>query len=307
MARINSMGVGKARGSMGNVTYRTVKGQTIGSQKIDKGTQLIGTLSQVMRRVRMANLVFAYRQINAAGNGAGMYQAFPHRPARSSNWNEFFRKNINSEAGQVSLTKEEASRGFMVCAPLLISEGNISVPELQSGTGPINADGGYQPQLMPDNTVSLGAATAGMGATTDVGTLSQALIQRWGLMDGDVVTIYGVNMAQATSYNGFRSKVNVVQFVLDSTDDENLAVDLGLQVITVSSNTYLGVTMLGEAAAVVIGRNMGSSYEVSTSRFVLNSNGNAEFIAHSGNAAKSLAASSYGYKMDPYLQDGTPQ
>lgn len=302
------MGVGKARGSMGNVTYRTVKGQTIGSQKIDKGTQLLGTLSQVNRRVRMANLVFAYRQINAAGNGAGMYQAFPHRPARSSNWNEFFRKNINADAGQVALTKEEASRGLMVCAPFLISEGNIDVPELQTnGTNPVNVDGGYQPQLMSDNTLSLGAATTGMGATTDVATLSAALIQRWGLMDGDVVTIYGIDMEQAVSYNGYRSKVNAVQFVINSTDDENLAVDLGLQVVTAGSSTYLGVTMLGEAAAIVIGRNMGSSYEVSTSRFVLNANGDAEFTAHTSNSAKSSAATSYGYKMDPYLQDGNPQ
>lgn len=33
MAIINSMGVGRARKSMGNVTYRTVRGRTIGSQK----------------------------------------------------------------------------------------------------------------------------------------------------------------------------------------------------------------------------------------------------------------------------------
>lgn len=33
MAVISSMGVGKARKSMGNVTYRTVRGRTIGSQK----------------------------------------------------------------------------------------------------------------------------------------------------------------------------------------------------------------------------------------------------------------------------------
>ena len=33
MAIISSMGVGKARKSMGNVTYRTVRGRTIGSQK----------------------------------------------------------------------------------------------------------------------------------------------------------------------------------------------------------------------------------------------------------------------------------
>lgn len=307
MARINSMGVGKARGSMGNVTYRTVKGQTVGSQKIDKGTQLLGTLSQVMRRVRMANLVFAYRQINAAGNGAGMYQAFPHRPARSSNWNEFFRKNINSEAGQVALTKEEASRGLMVCAPFLISEGNIDFPDTVNAMAPVAPDGGYAPVLRDDNTLSLGLATAGMGATTDVATLSAALIQRWGLIDGDIITIYGIDMEAAVSYSGFRSKVNAIQFVLNSTDDENLAVGLGLQVITEGSNTYLGVTMLGEAAAVVIGRSLGSSYEVSTSRFALNPSGRQYFQSHTDNSAKSSAATSYGYKMDPYLQDGNPQ
>lgn len=300
------MGVGKARGSMGNVTYRTVKGQTIGSQKIDKGTQLLGTLSQVMRRVRMANLVFAYRQINAAGNGAGMYQAFPHRPARSSNWNEFFRKNINSEAGQVALTKEEASRGYMVCAPFLVSEGNIVFPDTVNAMAPVAPDGGYAPVLRDDNTLSLGLATAGMGANTDVATLSAALIQRWGLMDSDVVTIYGISMARNNA--GYDvSKVNAVQFVLNSTDDENLAVDLGLQVITEGSNTYLGVTMLGQAAAVVIGRSLGSSYEVSTSRFVLNPSGRAIFDVHNSASAKSNAATSYGYKMDPYLQDGDPQ
>lgn len=36
MAIINSMGVGRARKSMGNVTYRTLRGRTIGSQKRGK-------------------------------------------------------------------------------------------------------------------------------------------------------------------------------------------------------------------------------------------------------------------------------
>lgn len=37
MAIINSMGVGRARKSMGNVTYRTVRGRTIASQKVMPG------------------------------------------------------------------------------------------------------------------------------------------------------------------------------------------------------------------------------------------------------------------------------
>lgn len=38
MAIINSMGIGRAKKSMGNVTYRTVRGRTIGSQKRGAGT-----------------------------------------------------------------------------------------------------------------------------------------------------------------------------------------------------------------------------------------------------------------------------
>jgi len=45
MAIINAVGVGKAYGSMGNITYRLVKGRTIGSQKrgrIDPSTRAEG-------------------------------------------------------------------------------------------------------------------------------------------------------------------------------------------------------------------------------------------------------------------------
>lgn len=52
MAIINSMGVGRSRKSMGNVTYRTVRGRTIGSQKIVSGgaTTRVPSASQETRR-----------------------------------------------------------------------------------------------------------------------------------------------------------------------------------------------------------------------------------------------------------------
>lgn len=43
MAIINSMGVGRTRKSMGNVTYRVVRGRTIGSQKRVSGTSGVTT------------------------------------------------------------------------------------------------------------------------------------------------------------------------------------------------------------------------------------------------------------------------
>lgn len=52
MAIINSMGVGRARKSMGNVTYRTVRGRTIGSQRVQAGGAVtrVPTAGQASRR-----------------------------------------------------------------------------------------------------------------------------------------------------------------------------------------------------------------------------------------------------------------
>lgn len=52
MAIINSMGVGRAKKSMGNVTYRTVRGRTIGSQKVSPSgvTTRVPSAGQVGRR-----------------------------------------------------------------------------------------------------------------------------------------------------------------------------------------------------------------------------------------------------------------
>lgn len=47
MAIINSMGVGRSRKSMGNVTYRTVRGRTIGSQK--RGGDVVTRASNPMQ------------------------------------------------------------------------------------------------------------------------------------------------------------------------------------------------------------------------------------------------------------------
>lgn len=52
MAIINSMGVGRAKKSMGNVTYRTVRGRTIGSQKVSSSgpTTRVPSAGQVGKR-----------------------------------------------------------------------------------------------------------------------------------------------------------------------------------------------------------------------------------------------------------------
>jgi hypothetical protein len=56
MAIIKSAAVGNATGSIGNITYQTVKSRTIGKQKVNpgKGTRYNATDTQHMQRARMA-------------------------------------------------------------------------------------------------------------------------------------------------------------------------------------------------------------------------------------------------------------
>lgn len=304
MAIINSMGVGKARGSMGNVTYRTVKGQTIGSQKLGKGLQALGTYKQVARRVRMANLVFAYRAFNNAGNGAGMYQAFPFRDAKSSPWNEFFKKNINRAlVGDVVLSKAQSASGLLIPAPFLMSEGRISVPSVLNIIDTSNEN----PAILPTGEFVYGSRTSGMSAdTTNLATFSRGLINSWGLQNGDVITVFAIN--STTGSSGVVTKVNAIQVVLNSEDDETMMSDLGFDTVTVESTTYIGVSGIGNCgAAMIVGRSLGTSYDVSTSYFTLTSVGEQLRAMYSSNLALQKAIESYGYKLDPYLQSGDPQ
>ena len=304
MAIINSMGVGKARGSMGNVTYRTVKGQTIGSQKLGKGLQALGTYKQVARRVRMANLVYAYRAFNNAGNGAGMYQAFPFRDAKSSPWNEFFKKNINRmNVGNVVLSKEQSASGVLIPAPFLMSEGRINAPQVLDAIEASREN----PAILSTGEFVFGSRTSGMSAnTTDLAAFSRGLIAAWGLQNGDVITVFAINSTTGTS--GVVTKVNAIQVVLNSADDETMMSDLGFDTVTVASTTYIGVSGIGNCgAAMIVGRSLGTSYDVSTSYFAMTTVGEQLRAMHSNNMALQEAIESYGYKLDPYLQNGDPQ
>lgn len=69
MAIISSMGVGKARKSMGNVTYRTVRGRTIGSQKraaTGSTATTRGDGSVMSRQQALFGMVSMYMQAHAS-------------------------------------------------------------------------------------------------------------------------------------------------------------------------------------------------------------------------------------------------
>ena len=294
------MGIGKASGSLGNITYRLVNGETVASQKISKGTQKLGTLSQVNRRIRIANLSAAYRALNNVNGGAGMYQSFPFRDRRQSNWNAFFRRNIGPY-GNVYLTREQAAMGTLIPAPFIVSEGSMG--SLQPTLDTIEAG----KPMIKNNGTFVFTALPGATATSTVADLSTAFINQMGCQEGDTITVFGFNATSSPDGSLVSTNVRHFQFVVNTSDDENLLTDIGMSLQTESSETYPGITLMGlHGAAMVIGRNTGAGYDVTTSQFKLTDAGMQMWNGHNTDSVRLEAAASYGYKQDPYLQNGNP-
>lgn len=117
MAIINSMGVGRARKSMGNVTYRTVRGRTIGSQRVQAGGAVtrVPTSGQSARRS-----IFSMISRFAALHSSDIKVSFD-RTRYGSERNYFMRVNYDAlRAALLNLraeaTDEEISSAIAVYA-----------------------------------------------------------------------------------------------------------------------------------------------------------------------------------------------
>lgn len=260
------------------------------SQKVTKGGR-IGTYNQVLRRVRWANLVAAYRALNAQGNGNAMSQSFPSRPARVSNFNMFLRANLaNPAVAAVSLAKSDVGAGFVAPAPFIVSRGTLPAPS-------------YHPALDADGAISVGTLTA-----TTLGYLSRWLINRFGVSDGDTLTFVDMNWPQGGVTAGAGVKFITSQIVIDSSSNESID---GLSWVEITPGTggappsvklLVGNNVGGNAYVVIVGRPSAEGYLVSSSQFAEADLANSGYDTYSSDNQRAIAVASYGFKLNPYLQ-----
>ncbi len=295
MAIIRSIVVGRgSKGSIGDVTVRTIAGRVIASQKVPKKTGL-STLAQVMHQVKLSNIVRAFSELNlTAPNGKGMYQSFPDRPATLSNYNMFVKYNFAvPEVAAVSQTKEEAAADLLVPAPFIVTRGNLASIEAQfSVTQETESASAYI--VTPVTSVT-------PGPQTTLGDFYTALADFIDLRQGDTLTLF---IMSYKPLEGPSTKMFALQFIVDfdSTDVMPDFFDTVSGHVAIDVNTALGIAGLNIDIAPVLGRNTANGYAVSNSQFTNNCLTSASYIAHSGDAKGMEAAASYGYKEDPFLQ-----
>lgn len=274
MGKTNSIALGKTRGSLGNVTFRLGKnGEVITSQKISKGTQKVGTYTQVGRRVVLANMVTAYQRLNACGDGKGMHHSFPLRPT-GNDFNGFIAENM-AKLEVIAVMVPKTLGNVLVPAPFIVSRGSLRAPtELQA--------------TFTNGTFVM----SGTNNFANIGELSTALINDYYFSDGDVVTFFGMTFGSATQSALITSR----QITIDSTSTEALP-------SWISASGVITVTAASNADAVIVrGRKTETGWNVSDAEFSDACMTAASYAAYTGTQAEITAIESYGYKTEPYLQ-----
>ena len=282
MAILNGI-IKKMTGSAGQLTFKTVNGQTVVSEKVTV-VKNARTAGQQRQRMKWVNIIRMYSGIVPL-----LKNGFEKKMAQQSDYNIFVR--LNSAASPVYLTKPEADGGGCIAAPYQITQG--SLPSIVvSGEG-----------AEAKTDIALGSLT--ISASTTVAEFAKAVVDNNADFDyGDQISFYDVlqrvNAETQIPYCQFSASYVVL--------DKNSAVKLLDQVNKAGFASVGGVLAHGEdegdgVFAWVHSRYDGGKTRVST-QFLINNNSLLD--DYRSDDAYAEACKSYGGVSTVFLQpDGT--
>ena len=282
MAILNGI-IKKMTGSAGQLTFKTVNGQTVVSEKVTV-VKNARTAGQQRQRMKWVNIIRMY-----SGIAPLLKNGFEKKMAQQSDYNMFVR--LNSAASPVYLTKSEADGGGCIAAPYQITQGSL----------PSIVGSGEGAEAKTD--IALGSLT--ISASTTVAEFAKAVVDNNADFDyGDQISFYDVlqrvNAETQIPYCQFSASYVVL--------DKNSAVKLLDQVNKAGFASVGGVLAHGEdegdgVFAWVHSRYDGGKTRVSTQFLV---NNNSLLDDYRSDDAYAAACKSYGGVSTVFLQpDGT--
>lgn len=282
MAILNGI-IKKMTGSAGQLTFKTVNGQTVVSEKVTV-VKNARTAGQQRQRMKWVNIIRMY-----SGIAPLLKNGFEKKMAQQSDYNMFVR--LNSAASPVYLTKSEADGGGCIAAPYQITQGSLPSIVVTGEGAEAKTD------------IALGSLT--ISASTTVAEFAKAVVDNNADFDyGDQISFYDVlqrvNAETQIPYCQFSASYVVL--------DKNSAVKLLDQVNKAGFASVGGVLAHGEdegdgVFAWVHSRYDGGKTRVST-QFLINNNSLLD--DYRSDDAYAEACKSYGGVSTVFLQpDGT--
>lgn len=265
----------KQRGSIGDVTFRQLKGQTVTSEKATSVAQP-RTLAQMLRRVVWRNVQNFWSSTNNV-----LHPSFESIPRTWSDYNAFMSANV-SRTG-VYLPADIARQGGCLVAPYQVTRG--SLPSIGMGTNPsgvIISDLKVGSLVINDETTL--AAFSGAIKANNAGW-------QYGDQLSVIIAIQKVNTVTQVPY----VEMTATEVTLKD-DDETLFVDL----VTDSRGFNIADQKLGLDAAInggavyIHSRKEGSKTRVSTQFMTVTNDMLADYTSET---ARATAITSYGGKV----------
>ena len=272
----------KQVGSIGDLTFKQVNGQTIVSEKI---TQMTNPRSdgQMRVRTRWNNIVANFKAIRPK-----LKKGFETKAAGLSDFNMFMKMNMQKEP--VYLTKQNVAAGACVAAPYQITQGSLPTI-VTSGTGQnIKTD------------IYLGALT--ISASTTVAQFAKEVVDNnLTFQYGDQITFFLVRQYVNAETSVPYVVVSSSKVVLDAADTTTKLWDIvNRNGFSVSDSQLAHSGNDGDCAfAWVHSRKTNGKLLISSQTLV---SANTKLAEYQGELAYNLARSSYGMSEDVYLSPG---
>ena len=277
MAILNGI-IKKMTGSAGQLTFKTVNGQTVVSEKVTV-VKNARTAGQQRQRMKWVNIIRMY-----SGIAPLLKNGFEKKMAQQSDYNMFVR--LNSAASPVYLTKPEADGGACIAAPYQITQGSL----------PSIVIAGEGAEAKTD--IALGSLT--ISASTTVAEFAKAVVDNNADYNyGDQISFYNILQRVNAETNIPYCQFSACYVVLD----KDSAVKLWDLVKKVGFASVGGVLAHGEDEGDGVFAWVHSRYENGKTRvstqFLINAN--SILADYQDDEAYALACKSYGGENSVFL------
>ena len=267
------------KGSMGNLTFKQLNGQTVVSEKV---TEIANprTDAQMRTRTRFTNIVAMYRGIRPLLN-----YGFESKAIGLTDYNMFVR--LNMQKTPVYLTKQQVAGGACVAAPYQITQGSLPAIVI-SGTG--NA-----------STTDIYLGSLALNASTTVAQFSQAVVNNNAdYKYGDQISYFEVKQVTNAETGIPYCQFSACKVILDAADTTVLwdVVSRSGFYGQDSQLGHYGSTFVGAFGWVHSRKSDGKTLVSSQSLVAAN---DAILTEHQGDLAYNLAKSSYGQGVSAFL------
>jgi hypothetical protein len=279
MAILNGL-LRKMSGSAGDLTFKTLNGQTVVSEKMTKITNPRSS-AQMRVRTRWRNVLAMYSGIRPL-----LRYGFENKPLGLSDYNMFVK--VNMQRTPVYLTKQQVAGGACVAAPYQLTQGSLPAIVI-SGTG----NGAV-------TDIHLGVISI-TNATT-VAQFAKAVVDNNPDYEyGDQISFFKVEQKVNAETNIPYCQFSAWKVVLDASDTETKLWDIVAREGFSTSDGCLAhsnANFVGAFGWVHSRKSNGKTLVSSQSLIAVNDTLLAE---HQGELAYNLAKSSYGSSIDAFL------